>query len=412
MNRIRIKYFGPVKEGLLINDCWLDVKKVTVFIGNQGSGKSTVAKLISTFMWLEKALNRGEFSEMNGNDIRTTVAWQGINKYFKAETEIEYVGDKFSISYIPAKTAWPVVRAVNNDTQYLVPKIMYVPAERNFTSAVRAVFDISELSGPLKEFAKELRMAHYALPEGRITIPFLNIDFWFDRENELSYIVGKDYTVDISESASGQQSAVPLYILSNHLARKINNEGDPAKVKLSANRSIKRDNEVAQIMMNSNYDIGQKNSMVAEIYAKYHSTCFINIIEEPEQNLFPTAQKQLLFSLLEYNNILTGNKLIMTTHSPYLINYLTLAIEAGNLLRKIRDAEKESSFPENVYRLVPKESTVNAGDVAIYEMDEISGTISLLAKYNGLPSDENKLNNELGAGNEMFAALLEIEQMI
>jgi len=35
----------------------MDVKKVTVFIGNQGSGKSTVAKLISSFSWIEKALN-------------------------------------------------------------------------------------------------------------------------------------------------------------------------------------------------------------------------------------------------------------------------------------------------------------------------------------------------------------------
>ena len=56
MSKIRIKNFGPIKEGYQENDGWLDVKKVTVFIGNQGSGKSTVAKLISTFSWIEKAL--------------------------------------------------------------------------------------------------------------------------------------------------------------------------------------------------------------------------------------------------------------------------------------------------------------------------------------------------------------------
>ena len=49
MSKIRIKNFGPVKEGYLEEDGWMDIKKVTVFIGNQGSGKSTVAKLISTF---------------------------------------------------------------------------------------------------------------------------------------------------------------------------------------------------------------------------------------------------------------------------------------------------------------------------------------------------------------------------
>lgn len=47
MARIRIKNFGPIRQGRLDNDGWLDIKKVSVFIGNQGSGKSCVAKLIS-----------------------------------------------------------------------------------------------------------------------------------------------------------------------------------------------------------------------------------------------------------------------------------------------------------------------------------------------------------------------------
>ena len=49
MSRIKIKNFGPVREGGQTNDGWIDIKKVTVFIGNQGSGKSTVAKLLWYF---------------------------------------------------------------------------------------------------------------------------------------------------------------------------------------------------------------------------------------------------------------------------------------------------------------------------------------------------------------------------
>ncbi len=60
MSRIKIKNFGPIKEGCQDNNGWIDVKKVTVFVGNQGSGKSTVAKLISTCTWIEKALVRGD----------------------------------------------------------------------------------------------------------------------------------------------------------------------------------------------------------------------------------------------------------------------------------------------------------------------------------------------------------------
>jgi predicted ATPase len=63
MSKIKIINFGPVKTGFQDNDGWLDINKVTVFVGNQGSGKSTVAKLISTFAWIEKALVRGDYDK-------------------------------------------------------------------------------------------------------------------------------------------------------------------------------------------------------------------------------------------------------------------------------------------------------------------------------------------------------------
>lgn len=52
-----IKNFGPIAEAAI------DVNKVTVLIGRQGSGKSTVAKLYSVFSWLEKSLMRHSLTE-------------------------------------------------------------------------------------------------------------------------------------------------------------------------------------------------------------------------------------------------------------------------------------------------------------------------------------------------------------
>ena len=67
MNKIRIKNFGPIKEGYLEDDGWMDIKKVTVFISNKESGKSTVAKVISILIWLEKSINRGD---INNGELR------------------------------------------------------------------------------------------------------------------------------------------------------------------------------------------------------------------------------------------------------------------------------------------------------------------------------------------------------
>lgn len=69
MIRLRVKNFGPIRQGMEENDRWIEFKRVTVFVGNQGSGKSTLAKLFSTFSWIEKALVRGDY-EKNGLNAR------------------------------------------------------------------------------------------------------------------------------------------------------------------------------------------------------------------------------------------------------------------------------------------------------------------------------------------------------
>jgi len=102
------------------------------------------------------------------------------------------------------------------------------------------------------------------------------------------------------------------------------------------------------------------------------------------------------------------NKLIITTHSPYLINYLTLVVEANGLKDKIKSPDLKSKLKN----IVPLDSTIQPDELVIYELDEQDGTIQLLGNYEGLPSDENKLNNALGEGNESFAKLLEIDQKL
>ena len=95
MSKIKIKNFGPIKEGFTDGDGFIDVKKITVFIGNQGSGKSTVAKAISTLTWMEKALSRGDVNKENllTNELYKHFEYQRLEKYFKPNTLIEYQGE-------------------------------------------------------------------------------------------------------------------------------------------------------------------------------------------------------------------------------------------------------------------------------------------------------------------------------
>ena len=65
MAKLKIRNFGPITKGFDENDGWLEISPVTVFIGNQATGKSTIAKLYATFTWLEKALVRKDFLPEN-----------------------------------------------------------------------------------------------------------------------------------------------------------------------------------------------------------------------------------------------------------------------------------------------------------------------------------------------------------
>ena len=48
----------------------------------------------------------------------------------------------------------------------------------------------------------------------------------------------------------------------------------------------------------------------------------------------PESQMKNLFFLLEAANVNDENKIVMTTHSPYVLSYITLAAKAYELMNK------------------------------------------------------------------------------
>lgn len=425
MSKIRIKNFGPIKEGMLDNDGWIDIKKVTVFIGNQGSGKSTVAKLISTLSWMEKALTRGDFDKkaFEGKDVfRKFCGYHKIENYIddinsKKRTEIEYIGDSFSVTYHERRLKFEESHA----DKYDLPQIMYVPADRNFLSTVDDLKSQRIFSPSLVELLAEMQKATKQI-KGELKLPINNVDLEYDKSQDLLNIKGEDYKIRLSESSSGFQSLVPLYLTTWFLANSVKRKSENTNHPMSIDESERFRKEFADIYINQDLTDEQKRIAVSVLSSKFNKTAFINIVEEPEQNLFPTSQKNMLFSLLEFNNLTHGNKLIMTTHSPYIINYLSIAIQGDYLLQKIKKSPENlndtavkynlehKTLEDRLNDIVAVKSVVSSDDVVIYELDELKGIIKKLTTYEGIPSDKNYLNKSLADGNDMFGALLEIEE--
>lgn len=413
MSRIRIKNFGPVREGYSSNDGWMDIKKVTLFVGPQGSGKSTVAKAFSTLAWLEKAVNRGDvdFEDFNSGSLRKFLKYQRIHNYLRSNSSIEYDGSYANIIHEVFQNLLQANISVHKNNTYRVPKIMYVPAERNFLSVVKNAYGVKNLPDTLYTFAEELRKGQLELKGEKIRLPLPDLQYTYDEANETSLLIGNDYKVDLLESASGYQSLIPLFLVTKFLTDDLQKGEGLLRERLSVEHSIKRNKEISDVLYNNAFNHlteAEKMERVRAIDARYLSTCLLNIVEEPEQNLFPESQKQLLYSLLEFNNLIAGNTLLLTSHSPYMISYLTLAVKASLLLTRTHNMKLRSK----INKIVPIASTIAPDDLVIYQFDEFNGTIQKLDPFMGLPSDENLLNQKMGDSNDLFAELLEIEQAI
>ena len=393
MSNITIRNFGAIKK----HSDPIEIKKVTFFIGNQGSGKSTVAKLIATFMWIEKALVRGDYDkkwiERKNKFKNTFLPYHRIENYLKENTFIQYEGEAYMITY--EKGFLKIEEKKNNN--YSLPQIMYVPSERNFIAYVRSPKELKLSSEALKDFLTEFDNSKGIVKN--LELPINNAILDYDKLNDTLNLKGDDYKIKLTEASSGFQSFAPIYMVSSYLAKSVKKQSE-VKVGMSVDEKDRFRKEVEKIYSSKELTEEQKNIAISVLSKKFNKTSFVNIVEEPEQNLFPTSQRDMLYSLLKINNEITANKLIITTHSPYLVNYVSVSVEAGKLKQGVI-AEKGGQLSE----IVP----INADDLAIYQLKEEDGTIELLDSYEGIPSDENFLNNEIGRTNELFADLLDLQ---
>lgn len=414
MIRLRIKNFGPIGPGLSENDGWIDFKRVTVFIGNQGAGKSTVAKLFSSFSWMEKALVRGDYEkkwfERKGRMKSQFLSHHRLENYLESSdrgvVDLAYEGDASVIRY--ADGLLNITESSNS--AYALPQVMYVPAERNFISYVRHPRELKLSSESLKEFLTAFDQAKSSL-RGVLKLPINESEMEYDKLNDIINIKGPGHKLRLTEASSGFQSLVPLYLVSQHLADSVREQSKNSQPPMSADELARFKKGVESVFANDTLTEEQKRAALSVLSARFNKTAFINIVEEPEQNLFPSSQWDILKSLLTFNSQGPHNRLVLTTHSPYIINYLSLAIQGGHLQQRIVKGGREDLLPR-LNDIIPLQALLNADDVAIYQCNERDGSITRLPCFEGIPSDQNLLNDWLRTGNTLFDQLLELEEAI
>ena len=240
-----------------------------------------------------------------------------------------------------------------------------------------------------------------ALNVGDYKIPIDGFSVHYDKLNKITWLHGKDYRLRLHEAASGLQSVIPLVVVSAYLSLMVK-RGESHE--MSAEELDKLQREVNSILEDKSLNEALRRILIERLNKRYKNECFLNIVEEPEQNLFPLSQRDVLHRLLTVFNENAFNGLIITTHSPYIIDELSLVVKAGAVIKKADG----KNINEKIGKVLPVASCLSAEQLAVYEIKD-DGCVVQLPTYDGLPSDDNYLNASLMESNERFNLLLEIE---
>ncbi|GAB2543247.1 AAA family ATPase [Spirosoma aerophilum] len=384
MAKLTVRNVGPIREAEL------EVKKHTVFIGPQGSGKSTLAKLIAI---------GGDYEiipYINPESGKTILEKYGIDSYLHNDSKFllstdSYVsgiddksqevkiffyspgGGQEKLNDFTSKDFIDLEESINNVLSHskidsdkekrklvaLISKLneykeersdnafkwvmkynsVYIPAERSLIALLSgAIWSIAYAGVNLPKIFTSFARSY---EQSRNRIQSFNIPLFEIRYQNLQgsdvILDSKNNMLHLAHSASGYQSTVPLLLL------------------------IEEQRQQSQRRF---------------------------IIEEPELNLYPTAQKGLIYSLMgglqpdiEYKDA----EWVITTHSPYVLSSF------NTLMLAYKVAQRSEELRAEVEKIIPSRCWINPDDFAAYYVD--GGTVrSIISEKTGLIAD-NELDD-------------------
>ena len=136
------------------------------------------------------------------------------------------------------------------------------------------------------------------------------------------------------------------------------------------------------------------------VFRTYLNSRYVCIIEEPEQNLFPSSQIEVLNNLIHYTSS-EDSKCVITTHSPHLLNFLNNYIYAGAKYISINEKDKRK-----ILKIVDEHVLLKPGEVCAYELKNRS-VVNIFDKASNL-IDSNLIDEYSIDGAEQFDRILEI----
>ena len=384
-----IRNFGPIKKATV------DFKRVTVFIGPTGGGKSTLAKLAAVFrdkQWprkqdaeqkklafdellngfliLDYLKNDGEIKWLSEID-NAAYDEEGLHHDISKRKELFIAGketfDRIASQLFIPEVSFVLERATDEERVVMeamngsVTEVYYVPADRAFAAALESglaglVLEGIALPETLLAFLNEFKVAHNNLSLLPLDVSFLSISYRMV-EKQARVDLGEDGIIELARGASGIQAVVPMMLIINYHVKRHNKQTVPLSF----------------------------------------------IVEEPEINLYPTAQQGLLNWLVE--KCTEGeNDLTITTHSPYILSSCNLLLEAYKV------AQQRPELADEIDKIVPRACWLNPAEFAAYYVAD--GTVKPITDERTHLIGGNELDAVSGDISDSFRRLLQLKKQV
>ena len=357
---IIIKNFGPLKEVEID-----DIKPLTVFIGKSAGGKSIIMKVIVLMRYIYKMVNIRSYLK-NAKITRSpfklrfnSLLHDGLKGMITAQTEIYYTveinGNKYTLKY----TNRGLQSDINiPDKDLIFFKEAYVSGMRSLIPiwASKAVSVKGENLGFFfHETFNDFNDATDVIKEQKLE--YLNLKMKVRKSGNrpklftIESLQNDAVPIELRYASSGIQTSAPLVAIVHYFAQEFS-------FKDAFQRSVL--NYLYKQDLLKKFTPGINRNKLGK-YVHIH-------IEEVELSLAPEDQRAFMSNLVE--EVFHKNKkdrklgLMVSTHSPYIVNHLNVLLRAG-YFEKAR---------EN-YPFLEKD------DIAVYRVNE-GKIISLMATDN------------------------------
>lgn len=357
---IIIKNFGPLKEVEID-----DIKPLTVFIGKSAGGKSIIMKVIVLMRYIYKMVNIRSYLK-NAKITRSpfklrfnSLLHDGLKGMITAQTEIYYTveinGNKYTLKY----TNRGLLSDINiPDKDLIFFKEAYVSGMRSLIPiwASKAVSVKGENLGFFfHETFNDFNDATDVIKEQKLE--YLNLKMKVRKSGNrpklftIESLQNDAVPIELRYASSGIQTSAPLVAIVHYFAQEFS-------FKDAFQRSVL--NYLYKQDLLTKFTPGINRNKLGK-YVHIH-------IEEVELSLAPEDQRAFMSNLVE--EVFHKNKkdrklgLMVSTHSPYIVNHLNVLLRAG-YFEKAR---------EN-YPFLEKD------DIAVYRVNE-GKIISLMATDN------------------------------